>query len=246
MYAESLARPAGPLRVRVWGALDRRCGQHAVGAGTAARGETEDRRRLHREDQGARPGSADLDRARRSSPGLRHRPHSAQVPQPRGRHTRRVDVREGHLPVLRGARQGVRSHHHVAHREDRGGARHGAACRRRRGDDQADRQVQGNDRLAHRSAKDDGSAGAAAPEDGQADLLDHQRHAFDRERRPRDAHRAAVPAGGRRDAVHSADPQQRDHAHHAGRSRSTAARSRSTPTTSTRSAAPPASSRRCR
>ncbi len=37
-----------------------------------------------------------------------------------------------------------------------------------------------------------------------------------RDRRSGNADRAAVPTGRRRDAVHPGDPQQRDHAHHAG------------------------------
>ena len=46
---------------------------------------------------------------------------------------------------------------------------------------------------------DDRGPGAATDSDGQADLLDHERHALDRERWPRDADRAALPARGRRD-----------------------------------------------
>ncbi len=49
-------------------------------------------------------------------------------------------------------------------------------------------------------------------------------------------HGAGVPAGGRGDAVHPEHPQQRHHVHHAGASKSTAARRWSTRTTSTRSA----------
>ena len=39
--------------------------------------------------------------------------------------------------------------------------------------------------VAHRSAQDHRGAGPAADQDRQADLLDHQRHALDRERRAR-------------------------------------------------------------
>ena len=49
----------------------------------------------------------------------------------------------------------------------------------------------------------------------EADLLGHERHALGRDRRARDAARAAVSARGRGDAVHPGDPQQRHHAHHA-------------------------------
>ena len=178
--------------------------------------KAEDRRRVHRQDQGAPAGSADLDRAGRSPAGLGHRADAAEVLQPHRRHAGRADLREGHLPLLRRARQGVRPHHDVAHRQDRGRPRHGAAGGGGRGDDQAARQVQGDGGVADRSAQDDRAAGAAADQDRQADLLDHERHALDRDRRARDADRAAVPAGGRGNAVHPGDPQQRHHAHHAG------------------------------
>ena len=68
---------------------------------------------------------------------------------------------------------------------------------------------------AGRSAQDHRGAGAAVDQYRQADLLDHQRHPFARDRRPGNADRARLPADRRRDAVHSDDPQQRDF-HHAG------------------------------
>ena len=117
---------------------------------------------VHREDQGIPAGPADHHRAGRSPSGVRHRPDAAQVPRPHRRHARRADLREGHPSLLRGARQGVRPRHDVDDRQDRRGPRHGAARGRRRGDDQAARQVQGHARLAHRSAQDDRGAGAAA------------------------------------------------------------------------------------
>ena len=179
--------------------------------------ETEDRRGVHREDQGIPAGPADHDRAGRSPAGVRHRADAAQVLRADRRHARRADLREGHPPLLRGARQGVADRDlGVEHRQDRGRARHGRPRGRRRGDDQAAREVQGDDRVAHRSAQDDRGAGAAAHQDGQADLLDHERHALDRERRAGDADRAALPARRRGDAVHPAHPQQRDHLDHAG------------------------------
>ena len=47
--------------------------------------------------------------------------------------------------------------------------------------------------------------------DGQADLLGHRQHPLGRDRQPRDADGAGLSAGGRRDAVHPAHPQQRHH-----------------------------------
>ena len=70
---------------------------------------------------------------------------------------------------------------------------------------------------AHRSAQDDRGPGAASCiQHGEADLLAHQRHALARERRPRDAAGARLPAGRAGDAVHPADPRERHHVHHAG------------------------------
>jgi hypothetical protein len=87
---------------------------------------------------------------------------------------------------------------------------------RRRGDDQAALEIQGDARAAHRPAEDDRGAGAAAAEDGQADLLRHERDALAGNRRSRDAPGARLPARRRGDAVHPADSQQRHHLHHAG------------------------------
>ena len=129
----------------------------------------------------------------------------------------RADLRQGHPPLLRGARQGVRPR-----------SRCGASARPRKAatwsllavaDEATIKQLdkyKGDARVADRSAQDDRGAGAAADHDRQADLLDHERHALDRDRRARDADGAAVPARGRGDAVHPDDPQQRHHAHHAG------------------------------
>ena len=187
------ASPLPAALARAGGAGSRARRRRAAPAGP----ETEDRRGLHREDQGAPAGSADHDRAGRPPAGVRHRADAAEVPRPHRRHARRADLREGHLPLLRGDRQGVGPHRDVEHRQDRGRARHGRPRGRRRGDDQADRQVQGDDRVADRSAEDDRGAGAAADQDREADLLDHERHALARDRRSRDADGAAVPPGGR-------------------------------------------------
>ena len=103
--------------------------QRPVGAVTSAGLEAEGRRRLHRQDQGVPAGSADHDRARRPPAGVGHRADAAQVLRPHRRHARRADLRERHLPLLRRARQGVRPHLGVAHRQDRGRPRHGASWR---------------------------------------------------------------------------------------------------------------------
>ena len=102
-------------------------------------------------------------------------------------------------------------------RHDRGRPRHGRARDRRRGDDQvSSTSTRTCSAALDRSAQDDRGAGAAAPQDREADLLHHERHPLARDRRPRDADRAGVPPDRRGDAVHPEHPQQRDHAHHAG------------------------------
>ena len=151
----AVAKPVPALRDRLCPCRPGFRRQRTVGSVASAGFEAEDRRRVHRQDQGVPAGSADHDRARRSPAGLGHGPDAAQVLQPHRRHARRADVRQGHLPLLRRARQGVRPHRGVAHRQDRGRPRHGAARGGRRGDDQAAGQVQGDAGVADRSAEDD-------------------------------------------------------------------------------------------
>ena len=211
------AKSVVPLRVRRAVVVSRDARPEACRAVTVAGGETaEAGRGVHQEDQGVHAGSADQHRARRSSSGVGHDPDAAEVLRPHARHARRADLRQRHPALLRSPRQGVRSHHDVDHRQDRGRPRHGPPRRRRRSDHQADRQVQRHARVADRSAQDDGGAGAAADQDRKADLLGDKRHALGRNRRPGDAPRAAVPSRRRRDALHPGDPQQRHHAHHPG------------------------------
>ncbi len=111
-------------------------------------------------------------------------------------------------------------------RHHRGRPRHRRARHRRRADHQGSRQVQGHAGQARRSAQDHRGAGARADPHRQADLLDQQRHPLARNRRTRDADRAGLPPDHRRDAIHPADPQQRDYLHHA-RARSRWPRARS-------------------
>ena len=71
-----------------------------------------------------------------------HLPASDTVPSPLkflGRivgTARRADLRQGHPPLLRGARQGVAARPLLEDRHDRRRPRHGRARDRRRGDDQ--------------------------------------------------------------------------------------------------------------
>ena len=87
-----------------------------------------------RTDQAEPAGSADHHRARRSPAGVRHRAVAAQVPRPRRRRAGRADLREGHLPLLRGARQGGADAREVLEdRHHRRRPRHRPARDRRRG-----------------------------------------------------------------------------------------------------------------
>ena len=185
------AKPVVSLRLAVLLVLVATPGVRPRRAVSPAAREAEARRGVHREDQGVPAGSADQHRAGRSPAGIRHDSDAAEVLRPDAGHAGRADLREGHPALLRGARQGVGSHLDVDDWQDRRRPRHGAARRRRRGDDQADRQAQGHARVAHRSAEDDRGAGAAADSHGQADLLGDERHALARNRRARDAARAA-------------------------------------------------------
>ena len=115
-------------------------------------------------DQAEPAGSAHHDRAGRSPAGVRHGAVAAQVPRPRRRHAGRADVREGHLPLLRGAREGGADARQVLEdRHDRGRPRHRRCSRSptKRRSSTLDK-YQRHARRAHRSAQDDRSAGAAA------------------------------------------------------------------------------------
>ena len=181
-----------------------------------ARSSAKNRRRIHAADSPEPAGSADHHRARRSSAGVRYGAVAAQVSRPRRRHAGRAHVREGHLPLLRGAREGLADAREVLEdRHHRRRARHRRPRHRRRSDDRLARSLSADARRADRSAADDGCAGRGADRDREAGLLHHERHALAGNRRPRDADRAGVPADRRRDAVHPEHPQQRHHAHHA-------------------------------
>jgi len=67
-----------------------------------------------------------------------------------------------------------------------------------------------------RPAQDHRGAGPADHQDVEADLLGDRRHALRRDRRPRDAHRAAVPPGRRGDAFIQHIRKQRHRLHHPG------------------------------
>ena len=195
-------------------------------AKAAARAEA--RRRLHRQDQGGHRRPADPDRAGRSPAGVRQGADAAEVPRLHPRRAGQADVPQGHRPLHGGARQGVRPRDDDEDRRERRRARHGRGGGRRRGDDQEPRQVSPDHRAAHRSAQADRRAGEAAHRDRQADLLRDGQHPLARDRQPRDADGAGLPAGGRRVAVHPDDPQQRRSSCSRRRAKSTAARSRST------------------
>ena len=108
------------------------------------------------QDHQAEPaGSAHHDRARRSPAGVRHGALAAEVPRPRRRHAGRADLREGHLSLLRGAREGgaARAKYWKIGTTEEG--RDIVAARdRRRGHDQVARQVPRHARRADRSAQD--------------------------------------------------------------------------------------------
>ena len=216
-----------------------RSGRRAVGPDAGV--DPEDRRRVHRAHQAAPDRHADLDRAGRSPAGVRQSADAAQVSgrRPHLRHARRADVREGHPRVHEGGgRRGADAREVLGHRPDRRGPRSDRPRDLERGDDQEPRSLQGLSAGADRSAQDDRGAGAPDHHAGQADLLADERRALDRARRPRDADGAGLPAGRLRDAVHPADPQQRDHVHHAGRRSGRPRADRGHRATSTRSARP--------
>ncbi len=230
------AKSVAPLRVcrSAGGRRDARpqAGRAVAGAVSEA---TEARRRVHREDQGVHAGSAHQHGARRSPPGVGHGSHAAEVLRPHARHARRADLREGHPALLRGARQGVGPHHDVDDRQDRRRPRHGAARGGRRGDDQADRQVQGHARVADRSAQDDRGAGAAA-DSAPPSRSTGSRAACTRARPAAPRCCSSCRTGSRSKRRRSSRPSATTSSRSSRRSsRSTAARSTSTPTTSTRS-----------
>ena len=114
-------------------------------------------------------------RARRPPAGLEHGADAAQVPRPHRRHARRTrrTPRTSTATSRRSPRR-RRAREVLDDRQDRGRARHGAARHRRRGDHHAtSTSTRAMLHDAHRPAQDDRGAGAAAHQDGQADLLDH-------------------------------------------------------------------------
>ncbi len=164
-------------------------------------------------------GSAHHDRAGRPPAGVGHRADAAQVPRPHRRRSPASSItpRTSHryFEALAKASPRARSSGRSARRKK--GATWSSLAIADEATISEPRQVQGLcSTQLDRSAQDDRSAGAAADPDGEADLLDHERHALAGVRRPRDADGAGVPPHRRGDAVHPEHPQQRHHAHHAG------------------------------
>ncbi len=168
------------------------------------------KRRRKRSTTSTRRRSRSTCRIRASPPNWsitcrpRHGAVAAEVPWARRRSAGRADLRQGHPSLLRGAGQGVAARALLEDRHERRRPRHRRAGDRGRGDDQVARQVPRHARGADRSAQDHRGAGAAAAEDGQADLLPDQRHALTGKRRARNAHRAGLSPHRRGDAVHPA------------------------------------------
>ena len=133
---------------------------------------------------------------------------AAEVPRPHPGHARRADVLQGHLPLLRRARQGLGPRQGVPHRQDRRRPRHDHRGDRRRGHDQvSSTRYKGITAQLDRPAQADRGGGAAAHRDGQADLLRHRRHPLARDGQPRDADGAGAtgsPSRRRRSSSRSA------------------------------------------
>ena len=178
---------------------------------------TEDRRGLHREDQGVPAGSADHHRAGGPPARLRDGPHAAHLPRPHRRHAGRADVRQGHPPLLRGPRQGAPTARRCGPSARPRKAATWSCWRsptRRRSSSSAPIATSSPQLTDPRKTTE--AQAQELLEDGQADLLADQRHALARERRSRDAAGARLPADRAGDAVRPADPRQRHHLHHAG------------------------------
>ena len=142
-------------------------------------------------------------RAGRSPAGVGHGADAAQVPRPHRRHARRADLREGHPALLRGARQGVGPR-----------SRSGRSARPKKAatwsllavaDEATIKQLdkyKGMLASLTDPRKTTEEQAQQLIKHGQADLLDHERHALAETGGPEMLMELAVPAGGRRDAVH--------------------------------------------
>ena len=181
----------------------------------AARAEA--RRRLHRQDQGGDRRPAHPDRAGRSHAGLRQGAVAAEVPRlhpgrARASMTYYKDIVR-YLDALDKASDRVTMFKIGV--SDEGRDMFAVAVADEATIKQLDKYRQITAQLTDpRKLTDD--AGEAAHRDRQADLLRVRQHPFARDRQPRDADGAGLPARGRGDAVHPDDPQQHHLRLHAG------------------------------
>ena len=101
-------------------------------APAAAARPAEDRRGVHQAHQGVSAGPAHHHRTGGPHAGLRHRAFAAEILRPHSRHARRTDLRQGHQPLLRSARQGLPARQVLEDRPDRRRPRPGHPRHRRR------------------------------------------------------------------------------------------------------------------
>ena len=143
----------------------------------------------------------------------------------------------GRPRLLPPARRGDRPRPGAGDRHQRGGARDARRPDLGPREPGGARPLQGRHRPPRRPAPHRARGGPPARRRGEGLLLAHRRPPFDRDRQPRDADGARLPAGGLGEAGDPGDPQEHDRHHHPGDRAGRPRPRRSTGTTATCAAA---------
>ena len=138
-------------------------------------GPTEGPRGIHQEDPRVHDRPVLPDQVRQLPALRRGRPHAARGPRPHRRGQGRPELLGRRLQVHAGPGRGDAAGQGLRHRQDRGGPRLDRGRRRRRGDHQEPRQVQGDQRQAGRSPQAHRGRSPGPPQGSQAHLLGHGR-----------------------------------------------------------------------